>query len=399
MSQESHYPENTSPNALIIGSETKPDIKIYRHDPGDTHERKLLRIPPSVANGLEPLLRLVPTAATMAASTQTYAVQFAPHIATQLASGSATMMQSLEGGLRAIAVNAQGQIIGHGSLISAALSPAMVATAIWQGLAVITAQHYLHDINLRLEQIEKRLENIETWLEDEERATLLYGLERLRSLRTSIEAGTLTEIDIHAFVQNIETIDHECGKIMKHCDLRLQNIQKQIAHMNMVGWFDPALEIKQFQRAFQIYAKICQHWAMAALIRATAAEVRCAMPTSRAVAIQRIEEIQRDIAQWDQSVKEIDKLTRKQTKDISTVWRIKWWENTRDYREYANQFRKQEMKSINKLYYFLDDAIQAIQQRINHSNLQANLPTTLLIEVDRHGHILHTWQQVERVGA
>ncbi|KAB8139813.1 hypothetical protein F8S13_26650 [Chloroflexia bacterium SDU3-3] len=396
MSSESHSNHTPESNALLVGSEAQPDILIYRHDPSDTHERKLLHIPQSAAYGLESLLHLVPTAINMATTAQLYAVQFAPHIASQIASGSATMMQSLEGGLRAIAVNTQGQIIGHGSLISAAFSPALVATAIWQGLAVITAQHYLSDINRRLEQIEKRLGEIQTWLEDEERATLAYSLERLHSLHTSIAGGTLTEIDIHAFVQNVDTIDHECGKIMKHCALRLQNMQQQISQMNMVGWFDPALEIKQFQQAFQKYIQICQRWAMAALIRATAAEVRYALPTSHAVAVQRIEEIQRDIAQWDQSLKEIDKLTRRQTKNIGAMWRVKLWEDPRDYYEQANRFRKQEMSSANKIYYFLEDAIQSIQQRINYGSQQERLPTTLLIEVDRHGKVTQAWQQVER---
>lgn len=68
--------------------------------------------------------------------------------------------------VRAMAVDSSGKIVAHGTLVSAAaLNPAAAALAVWQVMAMVTAQHYLHDIQQRLARIETGISDIKQWLE------------------------------------------------------------------------------------------------------------------------------------------------------------------------------------------------------------------------------------------
>ncbi len=146
----------TPVGATLVDSAGRPAITItpYTGDPaaalqpitlGDEARQTILAV-----------LRAAPGVA-MAVSVgggSTYALRFAPHVAAQLASGQASLMSAVNGGVRAIAVNGQGRIVAHGTLVPlTGVSPALAALGIWQALAVITAQHYLVDIQRQLRQI------------------------------------------------------------------------------------------------------------------------------------------------------------------------------------------------------------------------------------------------------
>lgn len=87
---------------------------------------------------------------------------------------------SVPGGMRAVAVAADGTIVASGTLVSAA-NPALVALLAWQVLAVITAQKFLSDINNRLANIEREISSIKQMLDDQTRGRLLGAMDYLRS--------------------------------------------------------------------------------------------------------------------------------------------------------------------------------------------------------------------------
>jgi hypothetical protein len=90
-------------------------------------------------------------------------------------------MQAVEGGARAIAVDAQGSILAHGTLVPlSGLNPVLAAAALWQVAAMATAQHYLVAMQQQLARIEAAINELRDWLEDREVAGLVTSARYLQ---------------------------------------------------------------------------------------------------------------------------------------------------------------------------------------------------------------------------
>lgn len=123
-----------APNALFVGEVDRPGILIQPYAAQAEDQYAPLTLRSEQLSGLEALVRHVPALALAGANmaTQTYVLRFAPEVAGRLATGSAGLVRSLDGGARAIAVGADGCIIGHGTLIAqTGLSTMAAATAVW----------------------------------------------------------------------------------------------------------------------------------------------------------------------------------------------------------------------------------------------------------------------------
>ncbi len=63
------------------------------------------------------------------------------------------------------------------------------ATAVWQGLAIVTAQVHLMEINARLAKIEQGIAMIRTLLEAEQVSVLVTGLQYVREASAALAQG------------------------------------------------------------------------------------------------------------------------------------------------------------------------------------------------------------------
>jgi hypothetical protein len=83
-----------------------------------------------------------------------------------------------------------GRIAGHAELHAARLSPAsMLGPAVWQAMAMATQQHYLVEINGKLQAIEGQVGELLERDEDRRLAVLDQALEDARSSRARLDAG------------------------------------------------------------------------------------------------------------------------------------------------------------------------------------------------------------------
>lgn len=115
-----------------------------------------------------------------------YAMHVAPDVARKLASHVARPMMSdgqLLGGIR----GANGAIIAQARWTPAALGAVGLGAA-WQVLSIAVAQKHLHDINVRLDRIEKRVDEILRELEEKIQDDLRAGATALRLIASSVTA-------------------------------------------------------------------------------------------------------------------------------------------------------------------------------------------------------------------
>jgi hypothetical protein len=378
------------PTTLVVGDIERPAIMIQPYQLHAEDRIAPLQLRQEQLSGLEALVRPIPAIALAGANvaTQTYMVRFAPEVASQLAAGSATLMRSLDGGVRAIAVGADGRIIGQGTLVAqASLGFAAAATAVWQVLAVVTAQYYLVGINHRLAAIEGKLDAVHTRMDDREMAMLTQHFKQLRSIQTALTECRLTELDVHSFVREVDTIDRECGLIMETCLISMDRGYQSLRTMNLQGTFDPSDEVRAAQAQVAKYVYTAQLWSMAALARVAAAEVRCALPVDRGIAQLRLRETQDELQRWEKAREQFTKLIKVRARDVSTTIHLKWWERDHDYRAKLLKEAKTTQRQLNEGYKLVARGLVGVKELAAEQQALQDQPLNLLVDVNDQGQI------------
>lgn len=384
------------PNALIVGPVDSPGIMIQAYELGEVDLSKPLKLRNEQVMALETLVRHVPSIALAGANlvSQTYVVRFAPEIAAKLAGGSAKLMRSLEGGARAIAVGADGRILGHGTLIASALNPIVVATAVWQMLAMVTAQYYLVGINRRLAAIEGKLDALHQRMDDQDAATVVNNFKRLKSIQSSLASGRLTELDVQSFVGEVDAIDRECGRIMEMYMIAMNRTAGQVRTMNLKGTFHPADKVHVATQQIGEYTGAAQMWAIATTARVVAAEVRCALPVDIGIAQRRLGEVQDELDRWEQEREGFYHLVKSRAQDVSTAIHVKWWEQDQEHRKKLARAANQSKGQLNESHRLIARGLVDIQEHTREYQALAAQPLNLLLDINTQGEISNIRQLV-----
>lgn len=207
--QLSEQPITPTGHGLIIGPPDAPLVTVTPLAEG-APEAAPLALPPEAAATVAGILQLLPAAAH-ASGPGAYLLRFAPHVSAQLATGQAALMQAVEGGARAIAVDAHGRIVGHGTLVPVAgVSPALAAAALWQVAAVATAQHYLVAMQRRLAQVHAAIDDLGRRISDREVAGLTTSARYLQDLMAARPGHPPAALPDHAAHQ-VEAIIREAA--------------------------------------------------------------------------------------------------------------------------------------------------------------------------------------------
>lgn len=104
---------------------------------------------------------------------KTLELVFDPEIQKGLSEGTLTIMDAVGGGQRAIAIQSNGQIAGHGRLLEGGKAK-QLASGAFHLLSIAVAQSHLADINRSLDSIQRGIEELRQTLDDNDHANL-YG--------------------------------------------------------------------------------------------------------------------------------------------------------------------------------------------------------------------------------
>ena len=136
-------PEILAPTRYFFGDQSQPLVEIERFPAVHMNVLKPLALSTDVLSKYAPFLQHAPSLAVSAAfasSPDLYAVTFSPEILAQIDSGALHLVQSKDGGLRAIAAGDNG-FVEHGNLHSIeGLQLATFAAISWGVLSILTAQ-------------------------------------------------------------------------------------------------------------------------------------------------------------------------------------------------------------------------------------------------------------------
>ena len=148
----------------------------------------------------------------------TYRIALSPELRTAVRDGVGTF-RLLDGELTGTVISKEtGRILGHGQLKPAQLAQfANVTMVLWQVAAVVTAQHFLAEINQELKGINRKLDNVQEFLETQAAGRILAHLKALQRGTQLLQLRTLDAEERFALQQDILGLVREAeGQIAQH---------------------------------------------------------------------------------------------------------------------------------------------------------------------------------------
>jgi len=129
-----------------------------------------------------------------------------------LRSGGAELVKDGAGAWLPVARNAKtGKFLETGRAVaSGGVRMAQVAAMSWQIASIATAQHYLGEINEKLQKLENGLADVLFLLDQEKRSKLKAFVQQLRQYHDAIKRGDLCNDDFLSVRLKIEDMESEC---------------------------------------------------------------------------------------------------------------------------------------------------------------------------------------------
>ena len=192
----------------VYGELENPDIVIKKIKKSDLKGYKSLELSPKVKTGIQSLLTQIPNLGFNLAhlSNNTYQIVFSASTMAGLQNGQLALMNTVNGGAKAIATQG-GKTFEIGNVVSnPGVNPVALSLIVWQGLAIITAQKYLVDINRKLKNIEKGVNDIKDFLENERLSRIIGKVKYLSEVSEHLNSKELTESDVNTLNIKIEDI-------------------------------------------------------------------------------------------------------------------------------------------------------------------------------------------------
>lgn len=375
------------PTKLIIGDNNKPLIEITRFEPPQAAKYEDVILNESLKASFSSFMQQAPNMAMNAANmaSSKYLVQFSAEVSQGLSNGSLGLMKSLEGGVKAVAVDGSGKIVELGKVNQVSgLNPATAGLAVWQVLAIITAQKYLSDINKKLANIESGIEYIMQHLKDDRLGKIYGNFNYLRQIANSIKNQTITEIDYNTFNNQIEHIERECSQIMEALELSLNNPLDNIKaqKFNGMGLEDNFNAAKKYISDFENNAR---PYLTAMYVRIVAARVKCALPVDRKIAELRVDELKQKVEKQKQHH---DNFKNEVEKRIPSLRGFFSFDETD--KEYQNKLRNKlndSLAAVNKTISEMTELIASTKDIVKKQIEELQRPVQLEVTLKENGEI------------
>jgi len=378
------------PVKLNLGDEAHPWGEIIRYPRAETALHEEIQLNESATLGLSHWFQHAPSLAANSAlmMSNTYKLTFNPEIAKGLANGSLQLSSSMEGGLRAIAVDGQKAFLGHGSLYPlTGLKLTAGAVAAWQVLATITAQKFLVDIDRQLAKLNKGIEELKDFLAYQQYAALVGNMKYLDSIWHTLHQQQLEMTEVGVFLNQLEEIDRESLQIMVALQLQMEKTQKEFVNQPLGAYFSAQEYLSTSEKLIERYEQQARNYLVAASVKGLAAQTRCALPASPALAIERLEALQTDLSTWDEKQQEFYWLIGQRSPELKD-----WFDSGYKKRRQLNRRMMTSRESLRQR----GKEVQALVQKTTHA-AQAQLaermqPVSLIVELNENGQIAKSWQ-------
>lgn len=211
-------PDTSTPtySKLMLGDTQHPFAEIERFTPTVSQQLEALPASQQQLSSFTAIFQHAPSLASsvLTGAKDTYVLRFAPDVVAKLNNGTLSLMSAAQGGLRSIAVDANGTIVSHGTLFKIS-NISSLAVSVFGILAIVSELQYKSQLNRRLINIEQGINEIKEHLKTQDTAILSGNLKQLKSLRIQLDEPKFYEAELSAGIVSLDTIDRECGQILE----------------------------------------------------------------------------------------------------------------------------------------------------------------------------------------
>lgn len=391
---------------LVLGDVEHPSAVVEPFESLPESQLKPLSVGKPQLAQLQTIFRHAPGLAKSAATaaSNTYVLRFPAEVAEGIRNNSLKVMESAEGGLRGVAVDAQGKIVSHGTLVSVSrVRPAAVAAGIFNILAIATAQYYLPQINNRLVRVEQGIQDIKEYLTSQDRAILVDSLKQLQSLKRLLETGDFQERDVLTRLIGLDTIDRDSGRVLEAYREHMERYRGELDGLTLSGVVNPDFAAAT-DKAAQ-YEKAALTTLQAMYVKSVTAQFRCALPGSSpriAQAHHSLRELETDLEAWYEQqadfFRRFEERIREDTTvsfDLDDVKELFGDEDTlANQREKIVSEANEGQESVIVLH---DELQQAIGKAADHASRQLSTssePLTLVVKLNDQKEIEQVYEPV-----
>lgn len=374
---DQRLPALTSPDELFADIIISP-VSVEESTKGDNLSADLY---PKI----EAIFRSVPAlASAVASSRKLYKITFSPKVAKGLSDGSYSLMQS-EKGLKAIAVDNAGKIVEQGKLSIDRVAGAVSAVgAVWQVMAILTAQKFLSDINSRLAGIEDSLKGLETWLDTQEQGRFLGSYKYLSEVAAT-SASSPNATDFLIIKGQAERIYHESLQSIESNKLRMDSTNAELLRNNFEGNLIPNTE--KFRKLMDSYFLAASYAIKFSIVAALSEYLSAYIDRSPEQESKRIDAIIKDSEAFVEKIRQDSKKMKDKASQISG----RWW-NAEDT---INEKRNSLSVDMETLLSSCEDALIRIRsisdetKKIGaYTKELENKGLSLMIETDSSGKLI-----------
>lgn len=257
---------------------------------------------------LQLFLQQAPLAARFAneAKDKTMRVFFSPKTMRKWARGEVKIVTSKGAPLAQVRDASNGRFVETGKLAkSGGIKAVHVAAMAWQIASVATAQHYLGEINEKLQSIENQLSDVLFLLSEANTSKIKANLRLLRQYHTALQQGCASEEDLPDIRQTIENIERECLTFSEIAIKLLKRKSDDLSNVRIKSWFGRSGSSKRTNQLLNEYSEAARLLQLVQACRLYACQVRVCLPASQGFIKERLEDASRNAKIATQSIGEL----------------------------------------------------------------------------------------------
>jgi len=384
--------EISLPDRLALGDPEQPWGEITRFVPQSDRRLEPVPLTAEMRTSFGIWFHHAPSLAVHVAQalTTSYTMTISPEAARRIADRTWQLMDSHESGIRGIITDAQGIIRGQVSWqVNTGLQVASAVAGAWQIMAMITAQKFLADINRGLQGIQTTVDGIKRFLEQREYATLVGNIAYLRTIADTLQKQHLDSVEVTAFLNQLEQIDRDTGQLMAALEQDLHDVYASFEQQQVAGAFnlhriwigkDKLTGLQDIVAEYEARSKI---YLTAIYVKALNAQIKCALPYSRELALQRVEDARARLQAWRGEQDQFHLLVERRAPELKS--RLRDLQGGLRFQSQSSRSMLQE--AAGGLNAQLEQTRQTVTQQIE----QAQQPLSLVVELDEQGEIARAW--------
>jgi hypothetical protein len=343
---------------------------------------------PRLGRAIESLVRGAPLAALglQQATGGVYHLKLTAEAMAHLANGSWKFMEASGGGFRLNLIDSSGAVRGQGAMVPAQAA-AGAALAVWQVMAIVTAQKFLADIDRKLASIEGGVRDLRATLEEDRRGTLLGNLGYLRQIAAALGQNLITEDDAHLFLGQLEHIERECQQIEAASAATMSRHRAEFDTMRLTETNHFKDDVLKVHRNVGDFAVAAQTRLLALRVRGVACQLRAALPINGQTTLLRARDVGRALA--DAKAAHADYLNELRRRRFDL--RGKWTFDSTDWREQERvSLRREELSAtLEELTEPLIDNALWVESEVSKRLEGRERPAELLVSLDNDGRVMN----------